>query len=125
MKSILALVDFSDVTPAVLKASGDLARAMGLKLHLLHAAQTVNYVTVTEVVPEGQGPALGIRAGDIVRRYNGEAIIKGEQLVKLTGETKGEAIPVEIQRGSETLKLIAKPGRLGLMLENKLHTEAK
>ena len=55
----------------------------------------------------------------------GEAITKVEQFIQLIGETKGEAIPVEIQRGSGTLKLTAKPGRLGLALENKPHTEAK
>ena len=76
-------------------------------------------VTVKVVLPEGQRPALGIRAGDIVRRYNGEAITKKAQIVKLTGESKGEAIPLEIQRGTETLKLTAKPGRLGLVVENK------
>ena len=76
-------------------------------------------VTVTEVVPEGQGPALGILAGDIIRRYNGEVITQVEQVVKLTGETREGAIPLEIQRGGETLRLTAKPGRLGLRLEDK------
>lgn len=76
-------------------------------------------VMVTEVVPEGQGPALGVKVGDVIHRYNGDAITNVEQLVTLTGETKAEAIPLEIQRGSETLKLTAKPGRLGLRLENK------
>ena len=76
-------------------------------------------VTVTEVVPEGQGPALGILAGDIIRRYNGEVITQAGQVVKLTGETREGAIPLEIQRGGETLRLTAKPGRLGLRLEDK------
>ena len=82
-------------------------------------------VAVTQVLPEGQGPGLGIRVGDIVRRYNGQAITKTADLVKLTGEVKGGAIPLEIQRGDETLQLTAKPGRLGLMLENRPRPPAK
>ena len=76
-------------------------------------------MAVTQVVPEGQGPGLGIRVGDVVRRYNGQEITKLTDLIKLTGESKGEAIPLEIQRGTETLKFTAKPGRLGLALEDR------
>jgi S1-C subfamily serine protease len=82
-------------------------------------------VTVTQVVPEGQGAALGIRVGDVVRRYHGQEITKLDELVKLTGEVKGDAIPLEIQRGEETLKLTAKPGRLGLALEDRPKPRAK
>jgi tetratricopeptide (TPR) repeat protein len=82
-------------------------------------------VAVTEVVPEGQGPVLGIRVGDVVRRYNGQEITKVADLVKLTGESKGDAIPLEIQRGDETLKFTAKPGRLGLALEDRPKPTAK
>ena len=82
-------------------------------------------VAVTQVLPEGQGPGLGIRVGDVVRRYNGEAITKFADLVKLVGEVKGEAIPLEIQRGDETLGLTAKPGRLGLGLEDRPKPPAK
>ncbi len=45
-------------------------------------------------------------------------------LVKLTGEAKGDAIPLEIH-GDDTLKLTAKPGRSGLMLENRPKPSAK
>ncbi len=78
-------------------------------------------VTVMEVIPGGQGPGLGIRVGDILKRYNGEEITKVIQVVQLTGESRddGVGISLEIQRGTETLKLTAKPGRLGLLLENK------
>jgi tetratricopeptide (TPR) repeat protein len=82
-------------------------------------------VAVTQVVPEGQGAALGIRVGDVVRRYHGQEITKTADLQKLTGEVKGDAIPLEIQRGDETLKLTAKPGRLGLALEDRPKPRAK
>jgi hypothetical protein len=58
-----------------------------------------------------------------VRRYNDQAITKIADLV--TDEVKGDAIPLEIQRGDETLKLTAKPGRLGLMLEDRPKPRAK
>ena len=74
---------------------------------------------MTEVAAGGQGATLDIRVDDLVRRYNGEAITKVSQIVKLTSESKGGAIPVEIQRGTEILKLTAKPGPLGLIVKNK------
>ena len=60
-----------------------------------------------------------------MRRYNGQEITKSAALVKLTGETKGDAIPLELQRGEEILKLAAKPGRLGLVLEDSAKPLAK
>ena len=80
-------------------------------------------VVVIEVVATGQGPGLGIKEGDMIRRYNGEEIVTFEQIVKMTGEIKAESIPLEIQRGDEVLKLTAKPGKLGLRLENRLKEE--
>ena len=82
-------------------------------------------VTVTEVIATGQGPGLGIKEGDVIRRYHGEEISSFDQLIKLVGETQDESIPLEIQRGDLTLKPTAKPGKLGLRLENKPRAPAK
>lgn len=38
MSNILAAVDFSDVTPTVLAKAGELAKALGAKVYLLHVA---------------------------------------------------------------------------------------
>ena len=38
MRNILVAVDFSDVTPALVQVSGEIARAMGAELCLVHAA---------------------------------------------------------------------------------------
>lgn len=51
MKAILALVDFSNVTPQVLKVATELAQAHSARLIVLHAAQPEAYVTATEVGP--------------------------------------------------------------------------
>ena len=75
-------------------------------------------VTVDEAVPGGQGIALGIKPGDVILRYHGQAITTMDQLIQLTGEVKDEAIPLEIQRGKEILKLTAKPGKLGVKIQN-------
>jgi S1-C subfamily serine protease len=68
---------------------------------------------------------MGIRVGDFVRRYNGEAITEAADVVKLVGEAKDKSIPLEIQRGDETMHLTAKPGRLGLAMEDRLKPPAK
>ena len=58
MNAILALVDFSDVTPAVVKSAAELARATGANLCVLHATQPEAYVTATEVGPVVSRDAL-------------------------------------------------------------------
>jgi len=75
-------------------------------------------VTVDEAVAGGQGIALGIQPGDVILRYHGQAITSVAQFIQLTGEVKDEAIPLEIQRGKEILKLTAKPGKLGVKIQN-------
>ncbi|MEP6668605.1 MAG: tetratricopeptide repeat protein [Chthoniobacter sp.] len=82
-------------------------------------ASILSDVVVKQVLAGGGGEGLGIQVGDIVRRYNGHAISKGAEFVKLVDEGNGDAIPLEIQRGDDTVKLTAKPGRLGLMLEDR------
>lgn len=76
-------------------------------------------VTITEVVKDGQGEALGLRVGDIFVRYNEQPITSTAQLIRLTGESTGDAIPVEMRRGEQTLKLTAKAGRFGIAIENR------
>ena len=65
-----------------------------------------------------QGIALGIQSGDVILRYQGQAITSMAQFIQFTGEVKDEAIPLEIQRGKEILKLTAKPGKLGVKIQN-------
>ncbi|MEX2214585.1 MAG: universal stress protein [Phycisphaeraceae bacterium] len=55
MKTILVPIDFSDVTPRVIDTAGELAKAWGARVHLLHTVpEMVNYASVGEVayVPE-------------------------------------------------------------------------
>lgn len=82
-------------------------------------------VTVAKVVPEGQGAKLGVQVGDIIRRYNDIEIVKVIQIVELVGASQGDAIPMEIQRGAEILKLTAKAGKMGLLMDNRPRTAKK
>lgn len=76
-------------------------------------------VVITEVVKGGQGEALGLQAGDVYVSYDGQVITSAEQIVRLTGESRGEEIPLEVLREGKKLTFIAKPGKLSARVENR------
>lgn len=76
-------------------------------------------VTITEVVKGGQGEALGLQVGDEYVSYNGQTISSTSQIVRLTGESKGESVPLEVLRGGKKHVFAAKPGKLGTRIENR------
>jgi tetratricopeptide (TPR) repeat protein len=76
-------------------------------------------VTITEVVKGGQAESLGLRTGDLFVSYDGQAITSMEQLIHLTDESKGEAIPLEVLRDGKRLTFSAKPGKLAAIIENR------
>ncbi len=76
-------------------------------------------VTITEVVKAGQGEVLGLQAGDVYVNYNGQTITSTAQLIRLTSESIGEAIPLEVLRADKKLTFTAKPGKLGTRIENR------
>lgn len=76
-------------------------------------------VTITKVLPGGQGAALKLQVGDVFVRYNGIATTNLAQFLQLVTDTQGNAIPVEVKRGDRVLKLTAKAGKFGVMLETR------
>jgi len=76
-------------------------------------------VTITEVIKGGQAEALGLQVGDCYVSYNGQAITSTLQLIGLTGESKGEAILLEVLRDGQKMTFTAKPGKLGTHIENR------
>ena len=76
-------------------------------------------VVIVFVVKGGQAEALGLQAGDVYLRYNNEVITSMQQIILLTSEAKGEAIPLEVLREGRTLTFSVKPGKLGAMIENR------
>ena len=62
---------------------------------------------------------LGLQAGDVYVNYNGQTITSTAQLIRLTSESIGEAIPLEVLRADKKLTFTAKPGKLGTRIENR------
>jgi S1-C subfamily serine protease len=59
----------------------------------------------------------GLRAGDVVYAYGGERIFKPWSLVQSTqGGRSGESVEVEVQRGSERLRVTVPRGPLGVRI---------
>lgn len=62
MKTILMPVDFTDVTPAVVAAAGDLAQKYGAAIHIVHVAEPnpdfVGYQTGPKSVRDAEAGAL-------------------------------------------------------------------
>ena len=76
-------------------------------------------VVITEVVKGGQAEALGLQAEDVYVSYNGEAITSMNQFIRLTSESKGEVIALEVLRAGKRLTFTAKPGKFGTRIENR------
>ncbi|MGJ8643866.1 MAG: tetratricopeptide repeat protein [Luteolibacter sp.] len=76
-------------------------------------------VTVAGVVVDGQAYEIGIKFRDVILSYGGKKVMKVEELIELTGKSKGDKIPIEILRDGEVLTLFAKGGRLGARVEDK------
>ena len=51
-------------------------------------------------------------------RYAGEEIFNRAHLIRLTDETKGDGIDLEVKRGNEVVHFKAKEGKLGIVIEN-------
>jgi regulator of sigma E protease len=62
-----------------------------------------------DVSPEGPAAAAGMVRGDRILSVNGEAVSSWERLAKIVGSHPGEAIDVEIERGTERLHLRPTP----------------
>jgi nucleotide-binding universal stress UspA family protein len=83
MNNILVPVDFSDVTPRVVKAAAQLAKPFGSKLILLHVA-------------EDAGPALPLGSGSAATAVPGAVSGQLEQLQQLVGSLGLESVAVEL-----------------------------
>jgi len=90
---------------------------------LLYATQRVNRVAVRSLLSTGPAAQAGIRAGDLIVRYDGRAIFKGRELQQAT--TQGEAgrmVPVEvISEGGQLRRLTVPSGPLGIQLAEERH----
>jgi serine protease Do len=68
---------------------------------------------------ESGSPAekAGIKKGDVITRFDGEAVRSAAQLARLVRETPpGRSVPIEVTRDGATQKLVAKIGEGGLRM---------
>ncbi len=78
-------------------------------------------LVVTQVMPDTQASALGLKAGDIILTYASRKIRNVDDLraaLATVAESK-EKIPVTWRRGTEEMKGVLEPGRIGVMLEDR------
>jgi serine protease Do len=67
---------------------------------------------VSSVVPDSAAARAGLQAGDVILKYNGQAISGANDLPALVSEAKpGESVKVEIWRKGSTLELTAVLGK--------------
>ena len=70
---------------------------------------------VTGTVPESQGQAAGMRAGDIVLSYDGEKVRDARALSRASRGKKGpESISMIVLRDGGEVTLLVRPGQLGV-----------
>jgi serine protease Do len=63
---------------------------------------------VRSVEAESPAEKAGIKEGDVIARFDGEAVRSASHLARLVGETPaGRSVPVEVTRGGATQKLTA------------------
>ncbi len=63
---------------------------------------------VTRVTPNGPAARAGLRAGDIVLRFNGAEVRDSRALTRMVGDSAvGASVPLEIVRGGERMTLQA------------------
>lgn len=109
MRARLLIIALALVATAALGADEDLLRLL--------ANPPGTGLMVTQTVAGGRGEAAGLREGDILVRYGGEAVTTREGFIRLIGAKAQEAaIPVVVLRGGKEQELQVKGGRLGLAL---------
>ncbi len=69
-----------------------------------------NGVLITDVRPDGPAINSGLRANDVIRKFNGEPIQFDTFAKKIIRIRPGTVIPLEIQRGETSLVVKVKIG---------------
>lgn len=69
---------------------------------------------VRETVPGGPADKAGVKAGDVITKFNGEEIDTFSKLAELVRKQRpGNKVKIEVKRGEETLTLEVEIGRRG------------
>ena len=86
--------------------------------HIFQVARdTLERLKITRIVAGSQAEALGLRAGDIVLRYNGMRLAAQEDLTKAKEGVAGDAVEMVILRNGKESTFRLRPGRIGIYTE--------
>lgn len=89
----------------ITEVQGDVAKALGLGEN--------RGALVSAVASNGPAAKAGIRAGDVITRYNGQEVRQAWELPRMVGQTKpGTEAKVEVWRKGKTLDLTVKVAEL-------------
>jgi serine protease Do len=85
---------------------------LGIVPPKVDAAASANECRIGSVEPKSPAEAVGLRAGDVITRFEGQRIGNwGELWIYLARQRAGEEVPIEVRRGDETLKFKLTVGR--------------
>ena len=77
---------------------------------------------VRSVEPDSAAEKAGVEDGDVITRFDGEAVRSARQLVRLVRETPaGREVTIEVKRGGSTKTLTATLGEGANRFHRKLH----
>jgi serine protease Do len=75
--------------------------------------ETPHGALVSRVLPDSPAAKAGIKAGDVIMRFNGTDVSLSSDLPPIVGATSvGQSIPVEVLRDGKTLRLTVLIGKL-------------
>jgi YD repeat-containing protein len=84
-------------------------------------------VLISEVIAGGQAQRLGVKVGDVVLSYDGQAMTDYELMVSAIGRAAKDQKVKEmiVLRGDKRMPFQCSPGRLGVNLKNRIIAEGK
>jgi hypothetical protein len=86
---------------------------------LLYASGRDNRVLLTDVLQNSPAAAAGIEPGDILERYDDQAIFDGSELVSATRRgAPGSTVPVDLVRDGSSMRVYVPKGPLGVRLRS-------
>ncbi len=79
-------------------------------------------VVITQVGTGSEAARAGLRVGDVVSAYDGEAIRNTGQAAAVLRRATGKAgqVPVQVRRAGKDLRLLVRPGTLGVRWEDRV-----
>lgn len=80
-----------------------------LGFRLVEGLREITLCTVKSVEPDSGAAAAGLRAGDIIRRFDGQPVFSFEHLTALVAPRAGQPTPVAVERAGRVLELTVTP----------------